>query len=81
MRWDIAPEGGIDGRLPSLFVHASRTVLGARMIPGWADEALGLDTQDAFDGYKDDAARDESRAWITLLEGTVHAALVSPSLL
>jgi len=31
---------------------------------------------DPLEGYKDEAARDENRAWVSLLEGVVHAALV-----
>jgi hypothetical protein len=31
---------------------------------------------DHLEGYKDEGARDESRAWVDLLEGTVQAALV-----
>jgi metaxin len=30
-----------------------------------------------LEGYKDEEARDESRAWVSLLEGDVHAALVT----
>ncbi|EEB86599.1 hypothetical protein MPER_16389, partial [Moniliophthora perniciosa FA553] len=28
-----------------------------------------------LEGYKDETAKDESRAWVSLLEGNVHAAL------
>jgi hypothetical protein len=31
---------------------------------------------DHLEGYKDEGARDESRAWVAPLEGTVQAALV-----
>jgi metaxin len=29
-----------------------------------------------LEGYKDEETRDESRAWVSLLEGDVHTALV-----
>lgn len=74
VRWDVAPDGSVDGRLPSLQT-ADRKVLGARMIPGWVDDALQAE-EDAFEGYRDAAAKDESRAWVALLEGIVHVALV-----
>jgi len=73
VRWDVTPDGSVDGRLPSLQT-VERTVLGARMIPGWVDEELQTE-DDAFEGYRDAASKDESRAWVTLLEGTVHTAL------
>ena len=54
-------------------------VIGARTIPTWVDEQLGVSSADEeFEGYRDIMARDESRAWIALLEGAVHAALVRP---
>lgn len=86
VRWDIHPSGGIDGRLPCLWIplldsegrELSRgEVLGARMIPGWAD---GIQEEHIWngelEGYIDENAKDESRAWVALLEGAVHAALV-----
>jgi len=73
VRWDVTPDGSVDGRLPSLQT-ADRKVLGARMIPGWVDDEL--QTEDgAFEGYKDAGSKDESRAWVALLEGIVHTAL------
>ncbi|KAH7926655.1 hypothetical protein BV22DRAFT_1062500 [Leucogyrophana mollusca] len=78
VRWDIAPEGSIDGRLPNLHVPASGDadgqLLAAHTIPGWVDVRLGSGN-DALEGYKDEALRDESHAWVSLLEGIVHAAL------
>lgn len=74
VRWDVTPDGSVDGRLPSLQT-ADRKVIGARMIPGWVDEELQTE-DDAFEGYKDAASKDESRAWVALLEGIVHTALV-----
>ena len=52
-------------------------VLAAKMIPGWVDTELDVVSgDDELEGYKDVMARDESRAWVALLEGAVHAALV-----
>jgi len=94
LRWDIAPEGAIDGALPNLHVPISDALskseklsqsdgaddgelLAAHSIPTWVDAKLGVDsTADPLEGYKDQEARIESRAWISLLEGVVHAALV-----
>lgn len=91
VRWDIDSSGGVDGRLPSLWLppredeDAQQTtsyrgrVLSARMIPGWADEVQGVHAWSSdLEGYIDEQARDESRAWVSLLEGAIHAALVSP---
>ena len=81
VRWDGSPDGAGDGRLPSLLTFASESegggpqVRGAREIPGWVDEVLGVE-DDAFEGYVDAPAKDESRAWVALLEGVVHSALV-----
>ncbi|OCB84135.1 hypothetical protein A7U60_g8809 [Sanghuangporus baumii] len=76
VEWDVSPEGAVDGRLPSLVVYerGKLEVMGSRMIPGWVDGLLQVE-EDAFEGYKDAAAKDESRAWVTLLEGTVESAL------
>ncbi|KAL5490169.1 hypothetical protein ACEPAI_5002 [Sanghuangporus weigelae] len=76
VRWDVSPEGAVDGRLPSLVVQegAKLEVLGSRMIPGWVDGSLQVE-EDAFEGYIDATAKDESRAWVALLEGTVESAL------
>jgi metaxin len=47
------------------------------MIPGWADVIQGEHAWNtALEGYIDEQAKDESRAWVALLEGSVHAALV-----
>lgn len=82
LRTDIRPEGSIDGRLPNLLVPSTEEnksqdgqLLAAHLIPSWADTQK--DPVDPnMEGYRDEAARDESRAWVTLLEGTIHAALV-----
>jgi len=88
VRWDIDPAGGVDGRLPSLWLPSEQEkekgsgaygeVLSARLIPGWADEVLGEHVWSSeLEGYVDEQAKDESRAWVSLLEGAVHAALAS----
>jgi len=41
-------------------------------IPAWVDSRV---VADALEGYRDEKARDESHAWVSLLEGPVHAAL------
>jgi len=52
-------------------------LLAAQMIPTWVDAKLGVSgVQDENEGYIDKSARDESRAWVSLLEDVVHAALV-----
>lgn len=59
--------------------HEDGDLLTAYSIPAWADRKLGVDsTADPHEGYKDQEARLESRAWVSLLEDIVHAALVSP---
>lgn len=80
VRWDVSEDGGVDGRLPALQTN-ERKLLAARAIPGWVDKILGQDSSNsnplALEGYNSEAARDESRAWVALLEGVVHTALVS----
>lgn len=84
VRWDISPDGAIDGRLPNLHVprpagqdDGGGELLVAHTIPGWVDKQVG--NVGPLEGYRDEAARDESHAWVSLLEGKVHAALVDPS--
>ncbi|KAH9483894.1 hypothetical protein JR316_0003372 [Psilocybe cubensis] len=94
LRWDISPDGSIDGALPNLHVPISDALsiaqkpttngaedgelLAAHSIPSWVDAKLGVDSSsDPLEGYKDSAARVESRAWVSLLEGVVHAALLT----
>lgn len=95
LRWDITPEGSIDGALPNLHVPITESLvksnelvrsegaddgelLAAHSIPTWVDAKLGVDSNaDPLEGYKDKASCAESRAWVSLLEGVVHAALVS----
>ncbi|KIM65365.1 hypothetical protein SCLCIDRAFT_1212537 [Scleroderma citrinum Foug A] len=79
VRWDIPPEGALEGRLPNLHVPADvdseNQLLVAQNIPGWVDSrvASGVDT---LEGYQNQQAKDESHAWVSLLEGIVHATLV-----
>lgn len=77
VRWDISHEGGVDGHLPTLISveNGKAEVYGSRMIPGWVDSVLQKEEEE-LEGYKDTASRDESRAWISLLEGTVHSAFL-----
>lgn len=81
VRWDVSSEGGLDRRLPNLHVPlpgngADRgELLAAHRIPGWVDSRVD-GAPDPLEGYKDKASKDESHAWVTLLEGNVHAALV-----
>lgn len=74
VRTDISSAGALDSRLPNLQTDRT-TLLPAHLIPTWADERTVPDT-DPLEGYADESARDESRAWVTLLERTVHAALL-----
>jgi metaxin len=79
VRWDVSPDGAIDGRLPNLHVPGvkeSGELLAAHMIPGWVEKEKISPQWDVFEGYIDEAARDESHAWVALLGGKVHAALV-----
>lgn len=73
VRWDISIEGGIDGRLPNLQV--GEELLAAHIIPGWVDARVGI-IDPLLEGYQDEQTKDESRAWVSLMEGTVHAAFV-----
>ena len=90
VRWDIAVDGALDARLPNLHVPLNTLpgasdeikaqddgegeLLPAHLIPEWVDGQVGALNE--LEGYADEAARDESRAWVSLLEGNVHAALV-----
>ncbi|KAI0341628.1 hypothetical protein BDW22DRAFT_1358457 [Trametopsis cervina] len=91
VRWDVSPDGGVDGRLPNLHVpltgeetkaidsevkdDGEGELLAAHLIPEWVDRKLG--ELGPVEGYVDENARDESRAWVALLEGNVHAALLA----
>jgi len=77
VRWDLPPDAGIDGHLPNLCVYsesvADYELLDRKMIPGWVDTQVPAD---GLDGFDDEGAKLESEAWISLLEGMVHAALI-----
>jgi len=77
VRWDLPPDAGIDGHLPNLCTYsesaADYELLDRKMIPGWVDTQV---PEDGLDGFNDEKAKLESEAWISLLEGTVHAAVV-----
>ncbi|KAH8106884.1 hypothetical protein BXZ70DRAFT_256405 [Cristinia sonorae] len=80
LRWDISPDGAIEGRLPNLHAplpgseDGGGQLLPAASIADWVDGQVG--ELGPLEGYVDEAAKDESRAWVSLLEGNVHAALV-----
>lgn len=76
LRYDIRPDGGVGGVLPSLHLP-NGDLLSAARIPGWADTALNAPL-DELEGYASPKLRDESRAWISLFESVVHSTLVSP---
>ncbi|KAI0028868.1 hypothetical protein K488DRAFT_57596 [Vararia minispora EC-137] len=87
VRWDVDPAGALGGRLPNLQLpmrgDADGALLPAHDIAGWVVEQAGA--RGEWEGYRDEKARDESLAWIALLEGDVHTALAltqaAPSLL
>ena len=89
VRFDVAPDGAIESRLPNLHVPIATAVdsanvkrdddgegdlLAAHLIPEWVARQVG--EQDELEGYASVETKDESRAWVSLLEGNVHAALV-----
>lgn len=79
VRWDISPEGAIGGSLPCLHTPASGDASGELLAPDsirvWVDGRV-VSGYDPLDGYRDESLKDESHAWVSLLEGVVHAALV-----
>lgn len=86
MRSDVKAEGALGGRLPNLQTPSVLTadedgdgdgeILPAHNIAAWIDERVGLVEGDELEGYSSVETRDESHAWVALLEGDVHAALV-----
>lgn len=57
-------------------------LVAAQYIPSWVDAKLKQNSlDDSLEGYQDEAAKDESREWVSLLEKDVHTALVRPLLL
>ncbi|KAJ3897347.1 hypothetical protein F5879DRAFT_765376, partial [Lentinula edodes] len=58
-------------------IDDSTELLSAPHIVEWVDVKLAHSAMDdSWEGYRDEATKDESRAWVSLLEGNVHAALV-----
>ncbi|KAK0210980.1 hypothetical protein DFS33DRAFT_1296687 [Desarmillaria ectypa] len=74
VRTDIDPQGAVDVQLPNLWDGKQLTA--ARELPAWVDTKVSIDSDGGLEGYKNEAARDESRAWVALLEGRIHAALL-----
>jgi metaxin len=81
VRWDVSQDGALGERLPNLQIpppvgcSGKGKLIPAHGIPAWVDTRV-VASKDAFEGYNDQVTLDESRAWITLFEGHVHAALV-----
>lgn len=80
VRCNVSQDGALNGRLPNLQIPSEQKGLDGELraaedIPAWIDEKIGA--LDDLEGYKDVESRDESHAWIALLEEDVHAALVS----
>ncbi|KAL1749292.1 hypothetical protein HDZ31DRAFT_79119 [Schizophyllum fasciatum] len=76
LRWDIPAEGALEGRLPNLHLPDGT------LVPAHDIAAVGEGAQAAeapHEGYRGPAEKDESRAWVELLEGVVHAALILAS--
>jgi len=73
LRWDISDDGAIHGRLPSLHLP-NGDLLGARQIPTWADSVHGSSI-DVLEGFRTIELKNESRAWASLLDSSVQAAL------
>jgi len=72
----VSNDAGIDGHLPNLCTYSESTadyeLLDRKMIPGWVDARVSVD---GLDGFNNKEVKLESEAWISLLEGTVHAAV------
>ncbi|EIM89584.1 uncharacterized protein STEHIDRAFT_91980 [Stereum hirsutum FP-91666 SS1] len=89
VRSDVKAEGALGGRLPNLQTPSVLTadedgdgdgdvdgeILPAHNIAAWIDERVGLVEGDELEGYSSVETKDESHAWVALLEGDVHAAL------
>ena len=73
LRWDISDDGAVQGRLPSLHL-ANGDLLEARKIPNWADNVHG--SIDVLEGFRTIELKNESKAWASLLDSSVQAALV-----
>jgi hypothetical protein len=76
IRSDVSQQGAIDGKLPNLHLPGpGQQLLPSHRIPEWVDGVVNLPNH-PFQGYKDQNTMDESKAWLSLMQGTVHAALV-----
>lgn len=73
-RWDIHPDGGINGSLPCLLLPDG-DLLGTKRILAWVDKVQQAPL-DELEGFQSSEAKDESHAWAALLEGIVRRALV-----
>ena len=67
----------VDGARLSKDGDTDGVLLPAHGIAGWVVEKVG--GRGEWEGYSDEKSRDESVAWIALLEADVQAALVRPS--
>ncbi|KAF8333952.1 uncharacterized protein EI90DRAFT_490185 [Cantharellus anzutake] len=73
LRWDISDDGAINGRLPSLHLP-NGDLLGSGRLPSWADDVQGSNV-DPLEGFKNTDLKHESRAWASLLDRNIQAAL------
>jgi metaxin len=79
--WDVSPAAGVDGVLPTLCIRRHKpksgqlewNFLGPKGIAEWIDGPVELKE-------KDTQFNDEMEAWVQLLEGDVHDALVCKSI-
>jgi len=72
LRWDISDDGAVHGRLPSLHLP-NGDLLEARKIPTWADSVHS--SIDVLEGFRTIELKNESKAWASLLDSSVQAAL------
>ncbi|KAJ1309584.1 hypothetical protein OPQ81_006357 [Rhizoctonia solani] len=56
-------------------IEAIRELIDPARIPVWVDSIQGRSV-DSLEGFVDAAARDESRAWVALLDGVVRSVLL-----
>ncbi|KZT58991.1 hypothetical protein CALCODRAFT_516407 [Calocera cornea HHB12733] len=69
LRWDVHPDGGVDGKLPTLQLP-NNTLYPAHSMPS----ALSIASL-PHEGYASADAELESKAFLALLESTLHKAL------
>ncbi|KZO95884.1 hypothetical protein CALVIDRAFT_598931 [Calocera viscosa TUFC12733] len=69
LRWDVHPDGGVDGKLPTLHLP-NNTLHAAHLIPS----ALSIASL-PHEGYASAESELESKAFLALLESTLHKAL------